>query len=239
MAATRPRLEAQLGMTFPAGGRVRRRLKLASGGRMRVGATAAVCIAAAAQYVCEEVLQLAADSARWRRRARITPRDLALALAADDELAAFADRPILPSAGWVPASSSEAARVLRGAKPPAERTPRPRSPAASAGKRAAAAQQPPVAPYDEDDREPEPHFPEPDVSPTLLVPAAAVPLASSAPAPPAAPPTRVKRWHPRYPSSMTLRETAKKRSRPRERQHRKPAHLTEYQSDVDTEDEAE
>jgi len=82
-------LAAQLGMTFPAGGRMHRFLRRATGGRMRVSPAAGVYLAAVLEYLTAEVAELGGNAAKQAKHKRITPHDVAITCHLDEELKAL------------------------------------------------------------------------------------------------------------------------------------------------------
>lgn len=89
----------QAGITFPVG-RVHRLLKKVSG--ERVGASAAVYLAAVLEYLSAEVLELAGNACSEQKLKRVTPRHLMLAIRSDEELDRTFAGCTLPSAGVIP-----------------------------------------------------------------------------------------------------------------------------------------
>lgn len=71
------------GLQFPVG-RTRRLIKQLT--RMRVGAKAAIYLAAVEEYLTAEILELSGNAARDYKRKRITPRCIQLAIRNDEEL---------------------------------------------------------------------------------------------------------------------------------------------------------
>lgn len=88
------------GLQFPVG-RIGRHLK---DGRYakRVGAGAAVYVAAVMEYLAAEVLELAGNAARDNKKLRIIPRHVQLAVRNDDELGKLLARVTIAGGGVLP-----------------------------------------------------------------------------------------------------------------------------------------
>lgn len=91
---------SRAGLSFSVG-RVSRQLKR---GRYaaRIGAAAPVYLAAVLEYLCAEILELAGNAARDRKRSRITPREILLAIKGDEELNTFLGRVTFAQGGVTP-----------------------------------------------------------------------------------------------------------------------------------------
>ncbi|GIX64036.1 histone h2a [Babesia caballi] len=101
---------AKAGLIFSVG-RISSQLKR---GRYagRVGTGAPVYLAAVLEYLCAEILELAGNAARERKRSRITPREILLAIKGDEELNSFLGGVTLSQGGVTPNIHS----VLLGTK---------------------------------------------------------------------------------------------------------------------------
>jgi len=76
---------SKAGLFFPVG-RIHRLLKERVPRHTRVGATAAIYLAAVMEYVVAEVLESAGNQAKMNRKRRISPRNIQLAIKKDHEL---------------------------------------------------------------------------------------------------------------------------------------------------------
>ncbi|CAI4355380.1 BBF_HP2_G0010830.mRNA.1.CDS.1 [Saccharomyces cerevisiae] len=75
---------AKAGLTFPVG-RVHRLLRRGNYAQ-RIGSGAPVYLTAVLEYLAAEILELAGNAARDKKKTRIIPRHLQLAIRNDDEL---------------------------------------------------------------------------------------------------------------------------------------------------------
>lgn len=91
---------SRAGLQFPVG-RVRRLLKMGHFSE-RVGAGAAVYLAATLEYLTAEILELAGNAARDHRKARITPRHVQLAVRNDHELSSLLANVTIAQGGVLP-----------------------------------------------------------------------------------------------------------------------------------------
>ncbi|CAF2619923.1 unnamed protein product [Rotaria sp. Silwood2] len=89
------------GIIFPVT-RMHRYLKAAPTSTTRVTKGAAVYLAAVAEYLVAEVLELSGNAARDNRRTRIIPRHVLLAIATDDELNKLLRGCVIPQGGVLP-----------------------------------------------------------------------------------------------------------------------------------------
>lgn len=98
-SATMGSKSTRCGLQFPVG-RIHRMLRAAA--RLRIGSGAPVYLAAVAEYMSAEVLELAGNCARDNKRNRLNPRDVQLAIRNDEELAKFCRHVVVPGGGVVP-----------------------------------------------------------------------------------------------------------------------------------------
>ncbi|CAF4953905.1 unnamed protein product [Rotaria sp. Silwood1] len=89
------------GIIFPVS-RMHRYLKAAPTTTPRVTKGAAVYLAAVAEYLVAEVLELSGNAARDNRRSRIIPRHVLLAIATDEELNKLLHGCVIPQGGVLP-----------------------------------------------------------------------------------------------------------------------------------------
>jgi histone H2A len=88
------------GVIFPVG-RLHRYLKHSTP-FLDISLGAPIYLAAVLDYLCSEILELAGNTALARKRRRITPRHVNLALQNDAELRILIDRVIIPTGGVYP-----------------------------------------------------------------------------------------------------------------------------------------
>ncbi|CAF4320792.1 unnamed protein product [Rotaria socialis] len=89
------------GIIFPVT-RMHRYLKAAPSAPKRVTKGAAIYLAAVAEYLVAEVLELSGNAARDNRRSRIIPRHVLLAVASDEELNKLLRGCVIPQGGVLP-----------------------------------------------------------------------------------------------------------------------------------------
>lgn len=133
------------GLSFPVG-RVERFLR-SQGITPRVSAGAPVFLAAVAEYIAAEILELAGNASRENKRQRIIPRHLQLAIRNDDELnhlladATIAEGGVLPFVHRVllnktpEEKNAKAAAEKTAATPKTKAAPKPKKAAAPATKK--------------------------------------------------------------------------------------------------------
>ena len=97
---TRVSSTTKAGLQFPVG-RIHRLLKTATPVR-RVSTDAAVYLAAALEYLCAEVTEIAGDVARQEKKKRITPRHILFAIRDDGELNKLLQHVHVPEGGVRP-----------------------------------------------------------------------------------------------------------------------------------------
>ncbi|CAF5214498.1 unnamed protein product, partial [Rotaria magnacalcarata] len=89
------------GIIFPVT-RMHRYLKVAPSAPKRVTKGAAIYLAAVAEYLVAEVLELSGNAARDNHRSRIIPRHVLLAVASDEELNKLLRGCVIPQGGVLP-----------------------------------------------------------------------------------------------------------------------------------------
>eukprot|EP01111_Echinosteliopsis_oligospora_P006105 TRINITY_DN2012_c0_g1_i1.p1 TRINITY_DN2012_c0_g1~~TRINITY_DN2012_c0_g1_i1.p1 ORF type:complete len:194 (+),score=60.96 TRINITY_DN2012_c0_g1_i1:240-821(+) len=98
--AKRTAASARAGLQFPVA-RIHKIAKAIANGK-RVGATAAVYLAAVLEYLCAEVLELAGNAAKDLHTKRIVPRQIQLAVRGDEELDTLLSHISISAGGVIP-----------------------------------------------------------------------------------------------------------------------------------------
>jgi histone H3/H4 len=106
MASTKTKKKATESRSFRAGlqfpiGRVERMIRQGSYSK-RVSSGAPVYLAAVLEYITAEILELAGNSARDAKRARIIPRNIAIAIMNDEDLSKLLKETTIASGGVIP-----------------------------------------------------------------------------------------------------------------------------------------
>lgn len=96
---------ARAGLIFPVV-RIHRILKNGNYAR-KVGIGAAVYLAAVAEYLAAEILELAANAAHENNRSRVAPRHILLAVKNDDELKRLLSGVVISEGGVLPSIRQE------------------------------------------------------------------------------------------------------------------------------------
>ncbi|XP_049865877.1 histone H2A-beta, sperm-like [Pectinophora gossypiella] len=91
---------SRAGLVFPVG-RVHRIMREGNYAR-RIGGGSSVYLTAALEYLCAEILELAAKAAQDNSRTRISPRHILLAIRNDEELNRLLDGVIISQGGVMP-----------------------------------------------------------------------------------------------------------------------------------------
>uniref|UniRef100_A0A3B4B0W2 Histone H2A n=1 Tax=Periophthalmus magnuspinnatus TaxID=409849 RepID=A0A3B4B0W2_9GOBI len=88
------------GLTFPVG-RLHRMLRKGNYAE-RIGAGAAVYLAAVLEYLCAEILELSGNASRDNKKQRIAPRHILLAVRNDEELNKLLSGVTISDGGVIP-----------------------------------------------------------------------------------------------------------------------------------------
>lgn len=91
---------ARAGLQFPIS-RIHRSLRQSKYAK-RIGVNSSVYLAAVLQYLTTELLELAGDMAHSKKRSRITPQHIQLAIRNDDELCKLLSDVVIAEGGVVP-----------------------------------------------------------------------------------------------------------------------------------------